>query len=364
MKKISPIQKPLEFDAIIVYTGRTALSAGDKTYTGRTPFAKHSSSFGYNKSYAYFLQHCKAQGLRAAFTTTNDISGPGLFSAVWIFEKTWKRKKQSAHTRLIFDKFSGLAAHNIKPTALLTSTPKEDKVHFFHDQKIREIFNNKLKTFTAFSEYAIPTVKIDLLSEKHITAAKKSLGLQLKNHKYRGDFPETFVVKDQFGCGGTNVFKVKENKKLFSIGKKSGLISFILQPFIESSGFHFGKYVGNIDLRIIICNGVIVQSYIRIPKKGDFRANAQQGGEVVYLTHKMIPPDVIKMTAAINKKLPLQNSFYSLDFIKSSTGHLYFIEGDVTPGLNWFDEEDERHAKQLMRLIIKNLKTMVPSSVA
>lgn len=346
--------KPLQFDVIIVYDSAIASSANDPKYVGRTPFSKTGGRFSYGRSYEYFLKYCKQQGLRAAFATTQDIDGSGTFRAVWIFDKTWKRIKQQAESHLIYDKFSGATANNLKQFALLTGTT--GKVHLFHSQKIRKIFDDKLKTFAAFSEYAIPTVKINVVSAKNITVAKKKLFSQLKKHKYTEDFTDARVLKDQFGSGGKNVFKVHENKKIISIGKHAPLIYFVLQPLIKASNFETNITAGNADLRVIICNGKIVQCYVRTAKQGEFRANASLGGEVEYIEPKKIPRDVVKMSEAINKKLSVKHSFYALDFIKSSTGHLYFIEGNITPGINWFDEHDEWHAKQLMRLIIQDIK--------
>lgn len=350
----------LQFDVIVVYNRKTAASARDESYTERAPFSKDGEHYSCNKSYKYFLQYCARQGLRAAFATTRDITGSGLFSSVWVFDKSWKRKKEVAQTHLVFDKFSGFAIANVKKYALLMTHPKD--VQLFHNKKIREIFDDKLKTFTRFSEYAIPTVEIDLSSQKSIDEAKKKLNARLKRHSQPADFTvDKYVLKDRNGAGGVNIFKVHKKTDLLKIGKKFPHVNFILQPFIVANGFRFKEHLRSVDLRVIVCNGISVQSYIRIAKEGEFRANAKQGGTVQYLTPQMIPKDVLKMVKTINAKLPVQNSFYALDFIKSTNGHLYFIEGNSTPGLNWFDEADERRCKQLMRLIIKQLKTMMPS---
>jgi glutathione synthase/RimK-type ligase-like ATP-grasp enzyme len=104
---------------------------------------------------------------------------------------------------------------------------------------------------------------------------------------------------------------------------------------------------------------VIIQSYLRIAKTDEFRANAQQGGKVMYLSNALIPQDVITMVDNINAQLPSTTAIYTLDFIKSDNGNLYFIEGNMSPGLNWFDEEDERRAKVLIRSIVENLKLLL-----
>ncbi|EKD76065.1 MAG: ribosomal protein S6 modification enzyme, partial [uncultured bacterium] len=132
-----------------------------------------------------------------------------------------------------------------------------------------------------------------------------------------------------------------------------------LQPLIQASGFTIGEYTGNTDLRVILFSDKIIQSYLRIAKAGDFRANAQQGGKIMYLKLKQIPADVLKMTKGITKLLPVKTAFYALDFIKSNNGNLYFIEGNNRPGLNWYDNEDKKRAKQLIRLLVKDLQQLI-----
>lgn len=347
--------KPLQFDVIILYSGQTVMSAGDKNYKGRAPFTAKGGYASLNKSYMYFLQYCKQQGLRAAFATTKDIVGPGLLKSVWIYEKNWKRLKTLSYSSLIFDKFPTIV--NYKRNKLLMGTA--GKIRLFHNPDIRRVFDNKLKTFNAFSEYTLPTVSIDLFSKKEITLAKKKLHGQMKRHKYAKDFTAAFVVKDQCGSGGNDVFKRSEKTLAASSITQDIEKEFILQPFINASGFHFGKQNGITDLRVIVSNGDIIQSYLRTAKKGEFRANAQQGGTVKYLTKSMLPPEVITMSAAINKKLPTQDTVYALDFIKSSSGHLYFIEGNSTPGLGWFDAEDEKKSKQLIRVMVKHIQNIL-----
>lgn len=349
------MKKILQFDVLIVYNSSAAYSADDESYRGRTPFSKNEDSSSCNASYAYFLQQCRRQGLRAAFTTTQDIIGPGTFRSVWVFDTTWKRIKEQAHSVFVFDKFSHLH-ENRKLYKLLTST---GEVQFFHSKKIRELFDNKLNTFSFLGKLAVPTVSIDLHSHKKITAAKNKLDQQSPAFHAIDDRDKKYIIKDQFGAGGTCVFSAKKNTTFLSIGKKNPEVQFILQPHIDTSGFKIGKYTGNVDLRLIMSDAVIEQCYIRIPAAGEFRANASLGGKVVYLQDADIPKDVVTMAKKITKRLPTKSGLYALDFIKSSAGRLYCIEGNSTPGLNWFNPVDELYAKKMIRLIIHKIHTMV-----
>lgn len=112
-------------------------------------------------------------------------------------------------------------------------------------------------------------------------------------------------------------------------------------------------------MRVIIAKKTILQSYIRTAKKGDFRSNVHQGGTIHYIPLHKIPAQVISMIAKIQKSAHLKNALYTLDFMRSKNGNLYLVEGNASPGLTWSGAEDERRAKQLMRLIVKQLALMV-----
>jgi glutathione synthase/RimK-type ligase-like ATP-grasp enzyme len=235
----------------------------------------------------------------------------------------------------------------------LINAPKPPLI--FHSQTIRTLFDDKLKTYSKFPRYTIPTVKIGHLTKTNIKKARNILRSICNKHPYREDFNSVMVLKDQFGIGGNNIFKITSNLAGAPLGSS---IYFLLQPFIKNSGFNITQCTESSDLRVIICDNTIVQSYIRVAKKREFRANAQQGGKVVYLNLKQIPNDVLAMIEKIKKGLPKKINLCALDFIRSNSGHLYFVEGNTNPGLIWFDKSDEKKAKQLMRLIVKKLKKL------
>lgn len=334
-------------------------SAADSTYRGRTPFDPQSEQHTYSKSYAYFLQECTRQGITAALTSTEDIVDVGECRAAWVYDRAWKRVQTPMRTHIIFNKFSLNEDAHKKAGALLISHP--DKIILFHDQYTRSILDDKLKTYQAFPEYAVPTVAVRSLSPADMQVAHEKLTRLIRTQSNPRDFSSVILLKDRFGAGGMNIFKIKDANQIADIQKSSPKIQFILQPFIEASGFHFGKAARTIDLRVIIINGEIVQSYIRIAKKDEFRANAKQGGSIQYIPTKDIPDDVRTMVWSIYKRLPHARSMYALDFIKSKTGRLYFIEGNSTPGLNWFNATDEKYVKELVRLIVQEIKSLALS---
>ena len=364
-RKIKP------YDVIVVYSEDIANSAIDKQYREKSPFSSKGSYGIYNDSYRYFLLQCKEIGIKAAFATSKDIIGSGLFQSFWTYDKEWVRNYGKAYSRILFDKFTPVTIKQENKLKLFTSSKS---VYTFSNKKLKDIFQNKLNTYKYSKEFAVPTVEITNPSKREIVLAKTRLDKLLKKHRYRVDFNAGYIIKDTTGAGGFKIFKVdfdkcsfKEIRKHYELDKKDNkLLSYILQPFINcDKGFVFGKYRGLMDLRVIILNNKIVQTYIRIARKGEFISNEHQGGNLVYIPIKIIPKYVLTMTRKIIKKLDtdlnLKHSLYALDFIRSNNGNLYFLEGNTTPGIDWNPRKkiNEIKSKELINLIVNEIKSII-----
>lgn len=364
------MNKPRLYDLIVVYS-EFANSAGDKKYKERAPFSFKGKHEIYNDSYTYFLLKCKKRGIRAAFSTFKDIIGPGLFKSFWTYNKKWIRHSGRAYSRILFDKFTPTSTKQKKKLKLLTSSKE---IYMFNNKKIVNIFQNKLNTYKCFKEFTIPSVEITSPSKQKIILAKTELDKILKKHKCRIDFKNGCIIKDKTGAGGFRIHKVDLNnggikriKEYYKSDKKDkNMLSYIFQPFIRcNKGFSFGKHGGFIDLRIILLNHKIVQAYIRVAKKGKFRCNEHQGGELIYISKKAIPKKVLivirKIIKKLDTKLNLKHSLYALDFIQSNNRNLYFIEGNNNPGLDWNHKKkiNEVKSKELVNIIVNELKSII-----
>ncbi|MBU1323471.1 hypothetical protein KKE48_04200, partial [Patescibacteria group bacterium] len=95
------------FDVLIVYSGRTAISANVAKADVLAPFPLGTSYASYNVVYGYFLDICRKNNLSAALTTSVDISGAGRCRSYWLFKSNhWIKVKKTGCSRLIFDKLS------------------------------------------------------------------------------------------------------------------------------------------------------------------------------------------------------------------------------------------------------------------
>ncbi len=356
---------------IVVYSKNNAHSAGDENYTESFPFSIESRYAGYNDSYSYFLVQCKQKGIKVAFTTSKDIIGSGIFESFWTYEKGWVKNKGKASSKVIFDKFTPSTLKQKDKLKLLTESKS---VRLFNNKKLKSLFQNKLNTFENFKKWAIPSVEINNSNKQDIIKAKEKLDELLKNHKNNADFNENYILKDKMGAGGFKIYKI--NFKKFGLKKiimhyeedkkEVPLLSYVLQPFIEcEKGFVFKKHNGLIDLRVILLNTKIVQTYIRIAKKGKFKCNEHQGGDLIYMPLNTIPQDVLVMVNKITKQLSTQvnlsHSLYALDFVRSNNGNLYFIEGNNNPGIDWNPDKkiNEIKSKELINLIVNKLMLII-----
>ena len=347
--------KSTVFDLFIVYSQRLAESPVTDVLK---PFPKGSSCESYNNVYSYFLEICRKNGLKAAFTTSADIVGPGLCRGYWLFQNDqWLKVSQKGYAKLIFDKFSPVNRQIKTKRALLFSLAK---VRPFNNPKLFELFFDKQKSYKKLSKFSIPTVSIEKKTQVGFLNAYKSLQRIIARHPDKADFSDELIVKDRFGAGGLNVFKFNANEleKITTSINKCSRKSFIIQPFVKfDRGLSYLGVPVSADIRLIYLGGKIVQTYLRMAKTGDFRCNEHQGGLLKYIAKKNIHQAVTKVADQVAKKLNQKRSLFALDFIISNYGNVYLLEGNTGPGLDWnlSIKENELESKKLIRLVVKEI---------
>lgn len=341
-----------EYDLFIVYTPGKAKSANNKKYRRTVPFSKKSD--GHNKTYGYFLMKCKELGIKAAFTISKDIIGPGLVRSFWTYDKKWKRNLHKAYSQVIFDKFR----HNGKEKVFFSKS-----VYAFN-RKIRKFFCDKLKTYTFFKEFSIPTISIMNISREGLMQAKEKLDRLTERNKNVNGSADGYIIKDRFGGEGHGIFRTDLESgiepllmQLKKFAKKIRPVSYILQPFMNcDKGFTIDGYSGFIDLKIIILDCKIIDTYIRIASKGDFRNDGVNGGRLVFIPKESIPEDVIRMANKIRGIIDEEGNndhFYSLDFIKNNEGNIFLVEGNSKPGIIWAFGENSPDMTEMDKMINK-----------
>lgn len=344
------------FDVLVVYTESVAASASSNSNASKTPFSLAIGREHYSIAYAYFLNKCAELNMKAAFTTSADIIGPGTCKNYWEYKNSkWKKVSEIGFAPIIFDKVSPLRIKLKTKRSLLFSKGISLP---FNDPYLLTLFNDKFKTFKKLQALTIPTVSI---TQETVGRALLKLEKIILNHKNQEDFTDSFILKDRFGAGGTDIYKIGKNPVdlITKILKDTPKISFILQPFAKfDNGYIYKNLNGYVDIRIIYSRGEIIQRYIRTAKEQDFRCNEHQGGKVIYINAIDIPKNVTNASNEIIKTLNRKNALFALDFIVSNNGNAYFLEGNINPGIYWGlnSIEDRVNTKKLINVIVSELK--------
>lgn len=349
-----------KFDLLIVYSQAIAQSTSTKDVTN-FPFDPFSRRANYNDAYAYFLKTCAKNNIKAAFTTSADIVSAGKCYSYWIFEnKSWIKINRLCSSKFIFDKFSPVNKDQEKKRHLLFSS---SSVKPFNDKYLFQLFFDKYKTYLKLKSFSIPTVVLKDGNIETVNNAIQELKKLIERHN-KDDFTQDIVIKDRYGAGGNNIYKISINKleEIQKIVNNHKKISFIIQPFLRFNiGFSYNNFSGFIDIRFIYHNGKIIQTYIRTAKEKDFRCNEHQGGTLVYVSKKDIPQNVLKLSSKIAKIFNKKHALFALDFIVSNENNVYLLEGNTGPGIDWNLSEkiNEKRAKLFIRTIVKDLAQTV-----
>lgn len=342
-------------DVLVVYSSKSAISSAISDSNNKSPFKLNSDFAGYNLPYSYLLQTCQENGMSAGFSTSADVIGPGACQSYWTSRKgKWTKIDQEAHSLNIFDKIAPSSPKRIAERKLLFSTKH---IRSFNHKDLHSMFFDKLLTYSSLPEFCIPTVFIPATNAETIKTALEDLHILIKNHKHSGDFLSAIVLKDRFGTSGNHVYAIKNDfvKNIEKIMTKNKNIQFVIQPFLQfDKGFSYKGKKTTTDIRLIFHHNKIVQTYIRLAKKGDFRCNQQQGGEAVYITKSEIPAIVRNTARTLIAKINRPHSLFALDFIVSNAGTAYLLEGNFGPGLYWDPKDlvEEKMSKQLIDSIV------------
>lgn len=352
------MSKTVTLDVLVVYNSKIASSSSDLSHSIIAPFAQETSNSGCNAAYAHFLSTCNKFNLNAGFSSSTDIVGAGSCKSYWTYsDRTWIKNNKLCKSKQIFGKFSPKNKEDFALRELLFSNPK---IKSFNSFPLFKLFFDKQKTYDALSNHSIPTVSIDAKSIKSITNSCIKLKNIIKAHTTPKDFSNSIILKDRFGAGGRNIYKLNSNdyEGIKAIQSKHPALSFIIQPQVNfDHGFKYNNKFVSTDIRIIYFKDKIISCYIRIAKDGDFRCNQHQGGSLAYLKQSAIPNIVIKKSQSIAKILDKKRALYTLDFLISNSGNAYLLEGNTGPGLSWDINNiiDQKEAKKLINKIVQDL---------
>lgn len=345
------------FDVLIVYSSSSAGSAKDAKI-GDNPFTKSVSQQLYAEPYAYLLKQCQKSNLKAAFTTLNDIVGPGLTSSYWTYDSLgWKSHRSIAKAQIIFDKCSPRTSIQISQRKLLFGS---SKIIPFNESGLYDLFFDKLALHDLLYSVTIPSVEVKMGDRESGETAAARLEIIKSVHDNRVDFGQGYVLKDRFGSGGNSIYQIPANNPalITEIVSKNPKTQFILQPMLLfTKGFRYKNLKKRTEIRLIFMKDKLIQVYLRIAAPNQFLCNGHRGARLVYIPNSRVPTKVRLAAENTIAMLPSHQSLYSLDFVVSDKGNPYLLEGNTGPGLNWDinDRDDIAGAKKIMRAIVAEL---------
>lgn len=233
----------------------------------------------------------------------NKYRGQGSFSEGYQFKNNvFQLYKNKIYARIIYNK-----------TTLYANGGRDWDI--VNKWNLYKITSDKFRSYQMFKKLMKPTYRIRNKSE-----------FKKKIIKINTDWA---VFKPNRGGEGKGIII---GPKL-SIIKKVKKFDGIIQEFIDTSD-GIPKIINSYhDMRILVMNGRIIQTYIRIPKKGSYLANIARGGKMKEIKKKLVPKSVLKIVKDIDNKFSKYGArIYAVDF-GFEHNQPYLVEINPQPGL-------------------------------
>ena len=191
---------------------------------------------------------------------------------------------------------------------------------FLESRDVKTINNSNVMTT------AVDKFKTGMILANNGIRTPKTIFTQSRKISYKtlsADLGEKFIVKDNFGSRGRDVYLIKNQEDFNKIDRKNK----IYQEFIESS---HGK-----DLRILVLGRKVLGGVMRSANnKEDFKANLSQGG---IATQIEITPEIEELALKVYDLFGFD--FLGLDLLFDESGYTV-CEINTNPGLKSFNAMD------------------------
>jgi glutathione synthase/RimK-type ligase-like ATP-grasp enzyme len=131
------------------------------------------------------------------------------------------------------------------------------------------------------------------------------------------------VIKDIKGYRGKNTYLVEDQEQLKTIvGKLDRSVKVLFQEFIPN----------NYDWGVLVSNGKVVATEKSFPKKGEFRNNACNGAEEIFVEVDKCPANVRQIAKDAAKALDLEWCRSDI-VVDKNTGEAKLLEVNRYPGI-------------------------------
>jgi glutathione synthase/RimK-type ligase-like ATP-grasp enzyme len=295
---------------------------GDKVLQWKNfPFSKKRT----NQAYQLLSKIGKDKEVRLLISDFKQLNNKMLKKA-WVFEEVWQLI-EDREIELIFDRAE---------TNFRNDEKKEDvnkKVRIINNPGFNKLCWDKVQTYDYFSELVPRTFAVNNIND--VKEVLPMIGTA------------TVVLKPRYGIMGKDIQFLKK-KKIKDVKK-----NYVVQEFIDSSGGIKELNVEGVhDLRIVIINGEIHHSYVRIAEKGSLFANCAKGGKKVFLDKEKIPASILEIVKQVDSKfVKYDPRIYSIDFVYDKNGKIWIAELESIPGFAYYDGAEETREDFLEKMV-------------
>jgi len=271
------------------------------------------------EAYAYLFK--KAEKYELKFYKSNfKWRKNGKFVKGWEYSDGWKQAFNIKED-FVMDK-SSFSEHNNKWKKIFD---KQNKIlnHFF----IEDLCTDKMKTYRLYPE---------LVPKCFLVNDRKELDRVIKKIR------SSKVVLKPIAGSSAKGLKIVDRDNIPKIKKGT-----IVQEFVDASCGLKGLVKGIYDLRCVVINGEIVDSFIRQAAPGNLTSNYSTGGKLVFYSLDKIPIPVRnavkKIDAKLKKYVP---RIYTADFVIDCNDRLWLIEMNSKPGFFFYEAHGQFDARE------------------
>jgi glutathione synthase/RimK-type ligase-like ATP-grasp enzyme len=211
----------------------------------------------------------------------------------------------------------------------------DDGARVINPMDIEDMCTDKWRTYEQFRDLCARTERV--FSADEVTPALSRLTTDM------------IVAKPLNLEGGTGVLVLPKDR----IAEKIPSYPYLLQEFIDSSNGIDGITDQAHDLRLILVNGQIVSTLLRMPKKGSYLANVSQGGSKRIIDLQDIPASARAMCQRIDATFSrFPHRIYSVDMALDADSRWKIIELNSQPGLSIDDYRENALGKNLFEKLV------------
>lgn len=242
--------------------------------------------------YMRFFELCQKEGWNSYVLTRKTYKGNGIFEGGWKYDgKKFVLDKSSIKIDLVYDRSAGVKF-----------PPKDDtSAIWVNEHSFKVLAWDKWAAYQVIGKYMPQTLLVKDESELSKVLPKINT--------------DWVVLKPFNGLKGVGIFiGPKAEAQRFTFDKKYK--PYIAQEFVDTSGGIEGITSGKHDLRIVVVNGKVVWSHVRIPVGESFLANSARGGSLIEVGYSEVPESVKTIVEKVSKLFSekYDNPIYSLDF--------------------------------------------------